>query len=397
MMTTTLEPQVVCLPNTEEWKAARNTGIGSSEAAAAAGLSEWRTPLEVYYKKTGQLKIDLDNVASVRLGHLLEPIVVQEFCTLTGETLDKYPLPMCRHAVHPFVLATGDALLRSGKGLEAKTTTWRMASRLGDDHTDDVPIDILCQAQQQAAVYGWDAVWVSFLIDGRTLRNFHVERNDDLIEGLIDAERELWERIQNADPPEPDWAHPKTPQLIRQIYKSVKPGKRITFSPEMVEAQKRYEEIARQTKELDAEQKLIRAKQTVELGDAEAGFLGDGRMLRMKVVNRAGYTVKPSEYVDCRVVKADGLPFETAIAEPDVIESRFSEVQAVLLSRGYKLREQSESGSLYYVALGRPDVRVSNHPPNAATARYLLKSGGISIRVDAELWDLQTIEAALLN
>jgi putative phage-type endonuclease len=395
-VSTTLESQVVAQANTPEWQAARSSGIGASEAAAAAGLSEWRTPLEIFYRKTGQLKVDLDDVAAVRLGHLLEPVVVKEFCTLTGESLAQYPLPMCRHAVHPFVLATGDALLASGKGLEAKTTTWRMASRFGEQGTDDVPIDMICQVQQQCGVYDWSAVWLAVLIDGRTLRNFHVERNDDLIDGLIDAERELWERIQAGDPPEPDWSHPRTPQLIRAIHKSVRPGSRVTFSQEMRDAQRRYEEIAAQLKSLEAEQKLIRAKQIIEMGDAEAGFLGDGRMLRIKLVKRAAYEVKATEYPDCRVVKADGQPEDVRKTTAD-LPFRRNQVESLLFSRGYQIREQSTSGSCYYVALGRPDVRVSDHPPNAATARYLIRSGAISIRVDAEPWDLRTIEESLLN
>jgi putative phage-type endonuclease len=378
---------------TEAWSQARQSGIGASESAAAAGLSEWSTPLEIYFKKRGELKIELDDLAAVRLGHLLEPVVVQEFCTLTGESLDQYPLPMCRHAVHPFVLATGDALLKSGKGLEAKTTTWRMSKALGDAGSDDVPIEWLCQANQQCAVYGWAAVWLGVLIDGRTLRTFHIERNEDLIAGLIDAERELWERIQNADPPDPDWSHPRTPQMLRAVHKSFIAGKRHTFSAEMRESQVRYEQISRDLKALKSEQEVIRAKQVVELGDAEAGFLGDGRMLRLKTVHRAAYKVDATEYVDCRVVKADGRPCEDTAD----LSGRRTAVQLLLLEKGYQLREESSSGSRYYVALGRPDIRVSDHSPNANTARYLLKSGAISLRVDNEPWDIKWVENQLLD
>ena len=37
-----------------EWEKLRATGIGGSEAAAAMGLSRWKTPLRLWHEKTGK-------------------------------------------------------------------------------------------------------------------------------------------------------------------------------------------------------------------------------------------------------------------------------------------------------------------------------------------------------
>src|SRR4051812_1639091 len=81
-------PEIVAWPLSPAWYAARSTGIGASEIAAAAGLSRYATPLEIYARKRGLMPEIEDNDA-MRLGRKLEPVVKSEFCERTGLTLDQ--------------------------------------------------------------------------------------------------------------------------------------------------------------------------------------------------------------------------------------------------------------------------------------------------------------------
>jgi len=63
-----------------DWLSVRKTGIGSSDAAAAIGLSPHKSQLELWLEKTGRdeglSKPDpKDTTAPVYWGSLLEPIV----------------------------------------------------------------------------------------------------------------------------------------------------------------------------------------------------------------------------------------------------------------------------------------------------------------------------------
>lgn len=56
----------------------RQTGIGGSELAAMLGLSEYKTPLDVYLEKTGQTAPFTGNKNTER-GNMQEPILAHYF------------------------------------------------------------------------------------------------------------------------------------------------------------------------------------------------------------------------------------------------------------------------------------------------------------------------------
>ena len=293
----------VAQPKTDEWYAARKTGIGASEIAAAAGLSRYSTPFEVYCRKRGELP-EFEGNAATRLGNKLEPIVVSEFVESTGINVRRYPVPMLRHPKFAFVLATPDAELESDEVLEVKTTNWRVAKvDYGDEDSDFIPQEYLCQAQIQMAVTGYLVCRFAVLVDGRELKTYQVERNDSLIDGLIGAASDLWKRIENGDPPEPTWHHPSTLDLMKDLYRNVDPGKVVSLSDAARDAWAKYEELGKQSKQISDDRDAAKARVLAEIGDAAAGDLADGRCVRRSVIEKAPYTVTPTPYVDVRAVK----------------------------------------------------------------------------------------------
>ena len=67
-----------------EWLQVRRSGIGGSDAAAALGLSPWKSPLELWEEKAmGKTQPRQENDAMI-FGRLLEPIVREEFVRRTG-------------------------------------------------------------------------------------------------------------------------------------------------------------------------------------------------------------------------------------------------------------------------------------------------------------------------
>jgi putative phage-type endonuclease len=271
-MNTTLIPYVGPDALTPEWHAARKNGIGASEAAAACGLSPWKTPLDIYCLKLGLIPEVVENDA-MRLGKRLEPVVVDEYVDRTGNEVVR-PCPMYTHPEHSFMFATPDGRVPNISGiLECKTTTWR--TELGDESTDWIPEDWLAQTHQQMAVMQVDRCDVAVLVDGRTLRIFNIQRNDELVEAIIASEKELWERIQAKDPPPPIWEHPHTPALIKAMFRTVT-GDRVELSEELTDVWHNSQELGKRIKEMETERERERSQVALGIGNAAIGLLNDG-------------------------------------------------------------------------------------------------------------------------
>lgn len=299
-------PVIVAKPNTPEWYQARREGIGASEVAVAVGLSPWSTPAELYYRKRGELP-DIQENDAMRLGRLLEPVVKSEFVHRTGLQFADANPPMAKNPRFDGIFATPDGIVCPGELFEGKTASFRMRDEWGEEGTDDIPKGYVLQCQAQLAVWCAEMVHVGVLIDGSNFRYYRVLRNDELIRLIIEAATELWLRIKEGRPPEPDWTHPATPDLIREMNRTVN-DIRVRLLPQDVEAWAEYESKTAQSEKLKKEAKAAKAKVEYSLGENFAGLLPDGRMVRRKMIEVAGYTVETKTRMDVRAVKYDNGP-----------------------------------------------------------------------------------------
>lgn len=189
--------------NRDAWLEARRTGIGGSDVAAILGLSKWRTPLQVFHEKRGEIASQPDNEA-MRWGRYLEPVVRQAYADETGREV-RVPTGMLRHPVRDFMVANVDGI--SGgehdplRLFEAKTA--RSADGWGDPGSDQVPQAYLLQVQHYMVVTAIEVADVAVLIGGSDFRLYEVPADRELQEMLIEAEAEFWSRVQRGEPPDP--------------------------------------------------------------------------------------------------------------------------------------------------------------------------------------------------
>jgi hypothetical protein len=77
-------PVQLTAPGNQNW---RPWGIGGADIAAILGMSPYRSAVEVWLEKVKQAKdSELPDALPMRLGHFLEPFVVQEYERVTGNT-----------------------------------------------------------------------------------------------------------------------------------------------------------------------------------------------------------------------------------------------------------------------------------------------------------------------
>lgn len=290
---------------TPEWYAIRNSIIGSSEAAAACGLSEYKTPLGLYLEKTGQAEPFAGN-EHTRRGKRYEPLIAEDWQEMTGRALIQYPCPMYLHPDLPGIAATPDGQISETEGLEIKCPSPRMKDRFGEQGTDEIPNDWKLQAQQQMGVMGWDRVHFAVKVFDEP-QLYVVERDDRIIDAMFKLEMRLLERIAQRLPPDPTWGHETTLDLVYKVNSTVNEN-RVLLTSEESSLWFEYERLGKEMGELEKRRKELKSKVLWAIGENGGGILPDGRMVSRAWVHRQGYYVNPSSYIDPRAVKADKGP-----------------------------------------------------------------------------------------
>ena len=193
----------------EDWLAVRKQGIGSSDAAAAAGLNPYKSQLELWLEKTGRdtslPKLDpLDEDSPAYWGNILEPIVATHYSRRSGHRVRRinavlqHPEPQLK-----WMLANIDREVIGAPEvqiLECKTAGINGA-RLWKE---GVPEYVQLQVMHQLAVTGKQAADVAVLLGGQHLEVYRIERDESMIARLIDLERLFWDYVVSDTPPPAD-------------------------------------------------------------------------------------------------------------------------------------------------------------------------------------------------
>lgn len=191
----------------EKWLKVRQTGIGASDAAAAAGVNPYQSQLELWMIKTGREdllpEVDAeDETSPMYWGTILEPIVAAHYTKRTGNKVRRVNSVL----QHPdndkrWMLANLDYAVVGEPDvqiLECKTAG-EFGARLW---REGVPEYVQCQVQHQLAVTGKSAADVCVLICGQEIQVHRIERDDALIARLIELERRFWNYVvTDTEPP----------------------------------------------------------------------------------------------------------------------------------------------------------------------------------------------------
>lgn len=182
----------------KEWLAVRTKGIGGSDVGAICGVSPFSSARQIYFNKTGQfeeaLKPGAAAVERMHFGHLLEPIVADEFARreLTadkgrdGWTLCELGATVCLKG-NTWMRANVDRLIRDNNGkvvgiLECKTT-----SEYNNEEWENGDILMSYVYQLNWYMYILDITWGAFacLVGGNKFYCYEVYRNDELLRDVI--------------------------------------------------------------------------------------------------------------------------------------------------------------------------------------------------------------------
>lgn len=301
-------------PRTEAWFAIRRWDptrkdreivFGATDAAACCGMSPYRTPLDVYCDAMG-LGPERETTEAMLNGLDYEDAVLNIYERKRGVKLQR-KLPMFFHGKYKWMGATPDAIVVTGEqegqytrifskwsyGVDAKTSTYRRLDKEGGDPlkfgregTDELPSDYLLQGQAQCAVLNLPYVEfpVAFSRDYQPI--YRVDRDEFLIGAIINAEQEMYERLLNNDPPEPNWTHANTRELISCLHgyqKDVVKQLDEDDAERWVTVSRKKDEIKTLEEEIRAESNRLLAK----LEGAAAGVFPSGEQQLKRIVVKA--------------------------------------------------------------------------------------------------------------
>ena len=172
-----------------EWLKRRQCGIGGSDVGAIMGVNSYKSAYEVYLDKISEIeKVEPESEAAY-WGTKLEEIVATEFHIRTGKKVRRDN----KHLVHkdyPFMVANIDRrIVGENSILECKTANSFMTKEW---EADEVPASYLLQCQHYLAVTGANKCYIAVLIGGQKFIFKEIERDEELINLIIDAEKTFW-------------------------------------------------------------------------------------------------------------------------------------------------------------------------------------------------------------
>lgn len=188
-------------PTRAEWLELRKTGIGGSDVAAIFGLSPWKSPMELFAEKTGQMPEKKQTWAMTR-GIALEEPLARWFSETYGVKVWRKN-GLIRHPEHTWMVANIDRRVVGQKiGVECKTASPFAFEKWANG---DAPIDYVMQCQHYMAVTGWDAWWLVYVIDGHEPQAILIQRDEEAIQTIIYRTREFWfNHVMKKIPPNAD-------------------------------------------------------------------------------------------------------------------------------------------------------------------------------------------------
>lgn len=262
---------------TPEQQAARLEGIGASECASVLGLNPWQSPYELWLEKTGQVQPDdLSNNFAVRMGNLLEPVVAEVYEYKTGERVRKVNTTL-HHKDYPHILCHLDRKVQGKrKVLEIKTAN-PYSNDWGEEGTDQIPLNYLCQVQHQLAVTGYEVADLIVYRGTTDLRIYPINRDESIINELVKRLDAFWNNhVLTKIAPE---------MTIRRDVEAAFPannGSYIDASQEAIKLYKELRDIRKAAKDIEADKSAIESALLKLVGDADGIKVGDDILLTWK-------------------------------------------------------------------------------------------------------------------
>lgn len=253
----------------EEWLEIRKGYIGGSDAGAIIGLNPYNSAFSVWAEKTGQTP-EFEGNISTRVGTYLEDLVAKLFMEETGKQVQRMNFTIV-NADYPWACANIDReVIGEDAVLEIKTTT--SFGAIKKFRSGEYPEQWYGQMVHYLAVTGAKKAYLAALENNRELRIFELDRDEEEIKALMNAEREFWNTYVLPKKMPPVDGHGATSGTIKKLF-SEESGDSVDlsdFSDILQQRKTVNEQIKRLKEDLDGIDNRIK----VFMGSSSKGTCG---------------------------------------------------------------------------------------------------------------------------
>lgn len=284
----------------EDWLRERKKGVGGSDAAAILGMNRYRSAYDVYADKI-DIAPDMADNEAMRQGRDLEEYVAKRFSEATGKRVRRENSILLNPA-YPFARANIDrAVVGEKAGLECKTTSVLNLKRYKNG---DFPEEYYTQCMHYLMVTGYERWYLAVLVFGNDFKIFTIDRDEDEINALADAEKAFWDNyVLQRVPPSPAGTK-ATDALIAHLYPS---GNDDCADLSVFNAEtERLASVKADKARLEKEQKAIEQMIKLFMGDSSYG-VNDICKVTWKEQQKSSY--------DTKKIIADFVPEGTDLSD----------------------------------------------------------------------------------
>jgi putative phage-type endonuclease len=253
----------------------RQTGIGGSDSAAILGVDPYRTILDVYYEKRGELGPKEDN-KDMKRGRLLEDDIATLFSEDTGAKLIR-DRSLRRHPACDYIIGHIDRRIMSMPGEEGQGIFEAKAPRSFQypKWKEFAPDEVYVQVQHYMGVFNLNYAYACAWLGATDLKYHRVPRDNDFIALMFEREQHFWEaHVLRGIPPEGR----ASAGTIAQLYPT-STNREVALPNDLgtwleVYYNSRKTRLAMEKAEEEAELHI-----KTEMGDASQGLFNDGEVL----------------------------------------------------------------------------------------------------------------------
>jgi putative phage-type endonuclease len=263
-------------PGSDEWNEVRKTGVGASEAASILGVEgAFSTPLQIWAEKRGVMEKEEPDERLADLfhfGHVMEPIILQEFAWRTGhETdLDGYTY---RNPEFPFIMATPDAWALDEETGNSFLVELKNISEWGaSDWEEEPPAKYQVQLQHQMFVMGVERGILAAIVGGNRFVWWETTANEKFHRILIDKLTHFWQKVTDNVQPH---GSGKDIDVLKGMH-GVDPAKIVEFPARVHLLDENLQSVKETIKAAEKEKAGLEAQIWELIGDAKLGVMPNG-------------------------------------------------------------------------------------------------------------------------
>jgi putative phage-type endonuclease len=284
----------------------RTKYLGGSDIGAILGLSQYRTPLQVWQEKVGQESPKADSMP-LRFGSFAEAFIASEYARQTGQAVVEHPEPFI-HPEHPFlaghidrfVMDEPDALFHS-EGvlatktlLECKTASHYVKNQWGEAGTDEVPLNYLVQCAWYLLLTGCERADLAVFFSSTDFRIYTIHKDLELESTLLEKALAFWNNYVLSNTPPP----PVSEADCKLLYKQSKTAKCVEADSNILASLNQLPKLNETISECEERISLIKQAVMEHMQDADTLTLNGATLATWKAP-------KPSYKLDSKKLFLD--------------------------------------------------------------------------------------------